>query len=263
MAAPACYQRLVIALADVTCGYGATPVVRAVSFAARAGELVAIVGPNGAGKTTLLRVAAGLLRPRTGMVRIDGLDPAAVPRRLLARTLAYLPQRYELAFPFTALEVVLMGRYAHQRGPGLDGAADVAAARAAMERCDVAALVDRRFDTLSGGERRRVVLAQALCQGARAIVLDEPTAALDPAHAISVMAALVAERDRGAAVLIVTHDLDLAARTADRIVVIGAGRLLADDAPAAALAEPAVAGAFGVTLHLGTLPGGGRFVVAR
>jgi len=254
----------VIALADVTCGYaGAPPVARDVSFAAAAGELVAIVGPNGAGKTTLLRVAAGLMRPRAGTVRVDGVDPAAVPRRTLARTLAYLPQRYELAFPFTGLEVVLMGRYAHQRGPGLDHADDVAAARAAMERCDVAGLAGRRFDTLSGGERRRVVLAQALCQGARAIVLDEPTAALDPAHAIGVMTALAAERARDAAILIVTHDLDLAARFADRIVVIGDGRLVADDTPAAALAAPAVARAFGVTLHQGTLADGGRFVVAR
>lgn len=247
----------------MSCGYAATPVVRDASFAVRAGELVAIVGPNGAGKTTLLRVIAGLLRPRSGMLRVDGLDPATVPRRVLARTLAYLPQRYELAFPFTAIEVVLMGRYAHQNGPGLDQDSDLAAAHAAMSRCDVAHLAERRFDTLSGGERRRVVLAQALCQGARAIVLDEPTAALDPAHAISVMDALAAERARGAAVLLVTHDLDLAARTADRIVVIGDGRLLADDAPVAALGTPSVARAFGVTLHLGTLPNGERFVVAR
>lgn len=252
-----------ITLGDATCGYGATPVVRGASLAVARGELVALIGPNGAGKTTVARLAAGLLRPSSGTVRVDGRDPATAPRRALARTLAYLPQRYELAFPFTALEVVLMGRYARQRGPGLDSAEDEAAARAALGRCDVADLADRRFDALSGGERRRVVLAQALCQGADAIVLDEPTAALDPAHALAVARALAEERDRGAAVLIVTHDLDLAARFADRIVALAAGRVIADGPPADVLGDAAVAAAFGVTLHVGALPGGGRFVVAR
>ena len=253
-----------IGLVDVTCGYGAAPVVRGVSVTVARGELVALIGPNGAGKTTVARLAAGLLRPSGGAVRVDDRDPATAPRRALARALAYLPQRYELAFPFTALEVVLMGRYARQRGPGLDSAEDEAAARAALARCDVVALADRRFDTLSGGERRRVVLAQALCQGADAILLDEPTAALDPAHAIAVARALVEERSRGAAVLIVTHDLDLAARFADRIVALAAGRVIADGRPADVLGDPRVAAAFGVTLHVGALDGeGGRFVVAR
>ncbi len=252
-----------LVLADVGCGYGAAPVLDGISVRAAAGELVAIVGPNGAGKTTLARVVGGLLPARRGTVRIDGRDPARTPRRELAHRLAYLPQRYEVAFPFTALEIVLMGRYAHSRGPGLDRAADVTAAQAAMVRCDVETLVDRRFDTLSGGERRRVLVAQALCQGARLLVLDEPTAGLDPSHAIAVMAALAAERDRGAAVLVVTHDLDLAIRTADRVIVLAHGHVIADAAPAEALATPAVAQAFGCELHLGELRAGGRFLVAR
>jgi iron complex transport system ATP-binding protein len=253
----------VIELAAVTCAYDRAPVVQDVSLTVAAGELVAVVGPNGAGKTSLLRAAAGLLRPRAGAVRVDGRDPAAIRRRELARALAYLPQRYELAFPFTALEVALMGRYAHQRGPGLDGAADLAAATAALVRVDAADLAERRFDTLSGGERRRVLLAQALCQGARAILLDEPTAALDPAHAIAVMAALAVERDRGGAILLVTHDLDLAARHADRVLVLSAGRTLALGPPLDVFARPEVAAGFGATLHVGALPDGGRFVVAR
>ena len=165
-----------VALADVGCSYapGAAPVLDGVSFRAARGELVAVVGPNGAGKTTLARVIGGLLRPARGVVRIDGKDPAGVARRDLARTLAYLPQRYELAFPFTALEIVLFGRYAHHRGPGLEAAEDVKVALAAMARCDVEPLADRRFDTLSGGERRRILVAQALCQGAELLLLDEP-----------------------------------------------------------------------------------------
>ncbi len=252
-----------LALTDVGCGYGAVPVLDGVSLAVAAGELVAVVGPNGAGKTTLARVIGGLLPARRGQVRVDGRDPATTPRRELARTLAYLPQRYELAFPFTALEIVLMGRYAHRAGPGLERAPDLAAAEAAMTRCDVAPLADRRFDTLSGGERRRVLVAQALCQGARLLLLDEPTAGLDPAHAIAVMAALAAERDRGAAAVVVTHDLDLAARAADRVVVLERGRVVADAPPAEAFAAPAVARAFGCALCVGELPGGGRYLVAR
>ncbi len=254
-----------IALADVGCSYapGAAPVLDGVSFRAARGELVAVVGPNGAGKTTLARVIGGLLRPARGVVRIDGKDPAGVARRDLARTLAYLPQRYELAFPFTALEIVLFGRYAHHRGPGLEAAEDVKVALAAMARCDVEPLADRRFDTLSGGERRRILVAQALCQGAELLLLDEPTAGLDPAHAIAVMSALAGERDRGAAAVVVTHDLDLAARLADRVVVLAGGRIIADAPPAEAFAAPAVAAAFGCALHTGELPSGGRYLVAR
>ncbi len=252
-----------IELVAVTCAYDRTPVVREVSLTVAAGELVAIVGPNGAGKTSLLRVAAGLLRPSAGHARIAGRDPATTARRDLARSLAYLPQRYELAFPFTAIEVALMGRYAHQRGPGLERAVDVAAAEAALARVDAAPLAERRFDTLSGGERRRVLLAQALCQGARAIILDEPTAALDPAHAIAVMGALAVERASGAAILLVTHDLDLAARHADRVLVLVDGHAIALGAPLDVFGRPEVAAGFGARLHVGELADGGRFVVAR
>jgi iron complex transport system ATP-binding protein len=249
---------------QVAFGYGERPVLGGVSLAVEAGALVAIVGPNGAGKTTLVRILAGLLRPAGGRVEVAGLDPAAAPRRQVARRLAYVPQVYEVAFPFTVGEVVLMGRYPHRRGLGLglEDAADLAAARAAMARCDVAALELRRFDAISGGEQRRALLAQAFCQGAEAIVLDEPTAALDPAHARAVMTALRAEcAERGAAALVVTHDLNLAARWADRVVVLDQGGVVADGPPLAVLASPAAADAFGLGFHVGTLPGGGAFVV--
>jgi iron complex transport system ATP-binding protein len=147
--------------AGVGFGYDDRAVLRDVGLAVDRGELVAIVGPNGAGKTTLVRVLAGLLRPHRGRVRVDGLDPAAPPRREIARRLAYVPQVYEVAFPFTVAEVVLMGRYPHHRGIALEDAADLAAARDAMARCDVLALETRRFDALSGGEQRRALLAQA------------------------------------------------------------------------------------------------------
>jgi iron complex transport system ATP-binding protein len=249
----------VITLSGVTFGYGRAPILDDLSLTIAPGRVTCVVGANGAGKTTLLKLMAGLLAPARGQVRCFGRDPRATPRRHLARRLAYVPQSYSLAFPFTASEVVLMGRYAH-RGPGLLGLErddDIAEARAAMERCDVLGLADRRFDAISGGEQRRVLLAQAFCQRAEVILLDEPTASLDPAHAIALFTALARERDaRGAAAVVVTHDLNLAARFADRLLLLDdRARLAADGPPAEVLASDAAAAAFAVGLHVGRLPG--------
>ena len=247
---------------DLGFDYGARAVVRGVSLEVARGELVAVVGPNGAGKTTLMRLVAGLLAPGRGSVRVAEIDPWTAPRRAVARTLAYVPQVYEMQFPFTVAEVVLMGRYPQRAGIGLETEDDVAVARAAMDRCDVRALEDRRFDALSGGEQRRALLAQAFCQGADVIVLDEPTAALDPAHARAVMSALRAEcTDQRAAALVVTHDLNLTVRWADRAVLMFGGEVVADGAPLDVFASAAAAAAFGVTLHVGTLPDGAGYVV--
>ncbi len=254
-----------IRLDGVGFSYGAHCVLDGVSATIERGELVCLVGVNGAGKSTLLQLIAGLLRPGAGRVRCAGLDPAAAPRRQVARHIALVPQSYQLAFPFTVGEVVLMGRYAHApRGLlGLERPADVNAADRAMRRCDVRELADRRFDAISGGERRRALLAQAFCQETELILLDEPTSSLDPAHAITFFEALRAQtHQQGATALVVTHDLNLAARFADRVLVLDGERLAADGTPAEVLASPAAAAAFGVTLHVGTLPGSGaRFVV--
>jgi len=209
----------------------------------------------------MLRAIAGLLAPSAGRVRVFELDPAKTPRRALARRLAYLPQKYELAFPFTVGEIVLMGRYARRRGIGLERPEDLAAARAAMDRCDVTALEERRFDQISGGEQRRALLAQALCQAAELLLLDEPTAALDPAHARTLFTTLAAERERGAAAVVVTHDLNAAVRWADRVIVLADGRVAASGPPAEVLASEAASRAFALDIHVGALPSGTRFAV--
>jgi iron complex transport system ATP-binding protein len=248
-------------LVDATVALGGRDVVRAASCEVEAGQLVAIVGPNGAGKTTLVRALAGLVAPRAGRVRAFGKDPARSPRRAVARDLAFLPQQYELAFPFVVEDVVLLGRYAEQRGLGLASPADLAAAREAMTACDVLHLAGRRFDELSGGEARRVIVAQALCQGARCLVLDEPTAGLDPGHARGVFAMLRERCDAGRAAVVVTHDLDLALRHATTAWLVAAGCITARGAPADVLASAATREAFGVEIHVGSLPGGQRFAV--
>jgi iron complex transport system ATP-binding protein len=250
-----------VELAELRVELGGRPVLRGISARVEPGALVAVVGPNGAGKSTLLRAIAGLVPAAVGAVRCLGRDPARAERRALARELAYLPQHYELAFPYAALEVVLLGRYAHQRGLGLASAADLAAAHDAMAACEVADLAERRFDELSGGEARRVLIAQALCQGARCLLLDEPTAGLDPAHARAVLTTLRARCDAGATALVATHDLDLALRTATTIWLCAAGELTAQGTPAEVLGSAAAQAAFGLPLHLGTLPSGTRFAV--
>src|ERR1043165_3247690 len=185
-------------LHDVAVALGGRDVVGEVTAEVVAGELIVVVGPNGAGKTTLLRAIAGLIAPRTGTIRVAGRDPLRTPRREIARDLAYLPQHYELAFPFAVEEVVLLGRYARQRGLGLAGDDDLAAARQAMAACDVAHLASRRFDELSGGEARRVIAARALGQGASCLLLDEPTTGLDPAHARAIFELIRAQCAGGA-----------------------------------------------------------------
>jgi len=252
-----------LTLQDVSVALGARDVVSNVSVEVNEGELVVIVGPNGAGKTTLLRAIAGLVRPRTGSVRVMGHDPMQSVRKTIARDLAYLPQQYEMAFPFAVEEVVLLGRFARQHGLGLASDSDLEAAHTAMKACGVDDLATRRFDELSGGEARRVIIAQALCQGAKCLLLDEPTAGLDPAHARTVFEVLRAQCDDGASAVMVTHDLDLALRYGGTMWLVADGRLAARGAPADVLAAAATQKAFGVAIHVGELPGGGRFAVPR
>ena len=252
-----------LVLQDVSVALGARDVVSNVSAEVGEGELVVIIGPNGAGKTTLLRAIAGLVRPRTGSVRVMGHDPMQSVRQVIARDLAYLPQHYEMAFPFAVEEVVLLGRFARQHGLGLASDTDLEAAHVAMKACAVDDLAARRFDELSGGEARRVIIAQALCQGAKCLLLDEPTSGLDPAHARTVFEVLRAQCDAGSSAVVVTHDLDLALRFAGTRWLVAEGRLAARGAPADVLAAAETQKAFGVAIHVGELPGGGRFAVPR
>jgi iron complex transport system ATP-binding protein len=248
-------------LTDVDVTLAGRAVLRGASAQVGAGELVVVVGPNGAGKSTLLRAIAGLVAPSAGSIRCFGQDPARTSRKRLARELAFLPQSYELAFPFVVEEVVLLGRYAHQRGLGLPRSEDLEAAAHAMRACDVDQLAARRFDELSGGEARRVILAQALCQGSRCLLLDEPTAGLDPAHARAVFANVRARCDEGKAAIIVTHDLDLALRFGRTLWLVASGCIASRGAPADVLASAATRAAFGVDIHVGVLPSGTPFAV--
>ncbi len=192
------------------------------------GGLVGILGPNGSGKTTLLKILGGLLHPIDGRVLIDGQDMAALARRSVARRIAIVPQETRLAFDYSVLDVVLMGRYPHLGAFELEGQDDLAIARDALAATGTAGLADRPFDTLSGGEKQRVVIASALAQAAGTMLLDEPTAALDPGYQIEVASLLRRlNRDRGVTMAVATHDLNLAAGLCRELVLLRGGEVIA------------------------------------
>jgi iron complex transport system ATP-binding protein len=203
-----------------------------VSCAVRAGELVAVVGPNGSGKTTLLRALLGAVPLAAGRALVEGRDVADWPRAALARTIGVVTQREETFLPLRVRETVMLGRYPHLGAFAAESEADRAAVRAALERCDAWELRERRVDTLSGGEWQRVRVARALAQEPRALALDEPTAALDVRHEMEVFELIRQLAGSGLAALVVTHHLNLAARYADRVVLMDRGRVAADGEPA-------------------------------
>jgi iron complex transport system ATP-binding protein len=236
----------------VTAGYGDRAVLHACTLAVARGEVVAIVGPNGAGKSTLLRALAGLLRPSSGSVRLDGVDIATLTRRELARRIAVVPQIFDTLFPFTVREVVALGRTARLGTFGGASRGDLAAIDRAIADLDLADLASRRIDRLSGGERQRAVLAMALAQEADVLLLDEPTVHLDPGHQV-VMLRLVRELacTRGFAVAAVLHDLNLAAAMATRLAVLAEGRIVCDAAPESVINADLIRDVFGPGLVVG------------
>lgn len=209
----------------VTVALGGRDVVRDVSVTVRGGELVALVGPNGSGKSTLLSALAGLRPPRSGRITLGGDDLHALSARDLARRRSVVTQHNRTDTPFTVAEVVAMGRFPWLRTPA---AADSPAVIAdALEVCDLTDVADRPFAQLSGGQQARVSLARAIAQDTPIMLLDEPTAALDIHHQEHVLDTLRTHRDTGAAVLLVVHDLSLAAAYADRVAVLADGALRA------------------------------------
>jgi len=215
----------VLSFQDVSAAAGSREILRGVTLALHAGEVLTLAGPNGAGKTTLFRVASRVLRPSAGSVSLLGRPLEAYTRRELARVLAVVPQDATIAFPFRVGEVVLMGRAPHLGTLGFETRADLERARDAMRRAGIESLADRCVLELSGGERQLVLLARAIAQDPRILLLDEPTAHLDLRHRVRV-AALVRELVReGRSALVVSHDLGLAARSGDRIALLRGGEL--------------------------------------
>jgi iron complex transport system ATP-binding protein len=225
---------------------GLAPAVSEVDLDVEVGGLTALVGPNGSGKSTLLSLLGGLLRPDQGEVTLDGVPLRTLPRRSVAARVAYLPARPLVPADYTARELVLMGRHPSGRGLLLERPEDLAAADAALAEAGAAEFADRVCEQLSSGERQRVLLARVLCQGAGVLLLDEPTSAQDPAHAQDLFALLARRAREGCAVAVATHDLNAAARHADRLVVISHGQAVATGAPRDVLTAETLAQVFQV-----------------
>jgi iron complex transport system ATP-binding protein len=248
-----------IELDGVHLAYGARPILAGVDLRVERGEVVGVLGRNGAGKTSLLRIALGLLRPDRGVARVDGTDLATVARAEVARRVAAMAQDEPLAFSLTVRECVLLGRVAHLPAHGFETEADLDAAAAAMDEVGVRNLSERALETLSGGERRRVMLARALAQQTHALVLDEPADNLDLAHQLELFELLRARAERGSAILVSVHDLNLALRACDRVALLpGDGTLMAGR-PGDILTEARVAQVFAVEAQLAD--GGSHFVI--
>jgi iron complex transport system ATP-binding protein len=207
------------------------PALDRVSCAVAEAQLVAVVGPNGSGKTTLVRVITGLLASEQGAVLVQGRPVGEWRRSALARVLGVVSQREEVVFPLRVDETVMLGRYARLGALAAPSAGDRAAVQAALERCDIAHLVDRSVDSLSGGEWQRVRIARALVGEPRALVLDEPTASLDVRHEMELFELIRQLVADGLAGLVITHHLNLAARFADRMVLLNGGAVVAEGTP--------------------------------
>jgi iron complex transport system ATP-binding protein len=253
---------------DVGFAYaGRQPVLRGITMEMPANSFVGILGPNGSGKTTLLRALAGVVRPSTGHILLDGRDLASVPRQLLARRMAVVPQETHLAFDYTVLEVVLMGRYPYLATFEVEGPEDFAVACESLAATGTLALKDRPFDTLSGGEKQRVILAAALAQIAGSdaegiLLLDEPTVALDLAYQLELGTLLRdLQRRRPMAIAVSTHDLNFAASLCRTLVLLKDGEVLASGPTDEVLTPHRIRLLYGVDAEVTRHPGTGRIVV--
>ncbi len=248
---------------EIEYAVGRKTLLSGVSLVLNPGELLAVIGPNGAGKSTLLRLLAGETRPSRGAVRLDGRPLDGWNRRALARRRAVLPQSSSLSFPFTVGEVVLLGRAPHTGG--VEGALDRAIARHALEAVGMGALAGRAYPSLSGGERQRVHLARVLAQLMRApaqfepgfLLLDEPVTSLDPRHQHAALALAREFVGQGGGALAILHDVNLAARYADRVIVLANGRLVATGTPAEALSPAVLSPVFEMPFRQVADPNGG------
>ncbi|MDQ1334459.1 MAG: transporter ATP-binding protein [Thermodesulfobacteriota bacterium] len=245
----------VINARQLSYSYGHLRGLEDVSFSVQQGDFFIIIGPNGSGKTTLLKCISGILRPRTGRLEILGAAVQGYSRKSLARSIALVPQTAPVDFPFTVTEVVLMGRSPHLGILGVEHQQDLERARQAMDFTGVASLAHRRLDQLSGGERQRVMIARAICQEPRIILLDEPTASLDLAHQVRVMDLMERLRhEKKVTILMSSHDINLAALYGNRLMLLKEGHVVSIGPPAEVLTFQTLEAAYGCPLLVDKSP---------
>ena len=216
---------------DVCFSYGRNAVLQGATFAIERGEFVGILGPNGSGKTTILKLVSGVLRAESGLIKLKDRNIRDYSPREIARHVAVVPQDTAIAFPFSALEIVLMGRSPYLPAFAFDRQADLDIAHEVMRETDTAHLAGRRIHELSGGERQRVIVARALAQQPEILLLDEPVTFLDIRHQIAIHEVLRELNSRGLTVVMISHDLNLASQYCSRLILLSNGRVHATGEP--------------------------------
>lgn len=240
----------------------ATRLLNSVSVEGRTGEVVGLIGPNGAGKTTLLRVLAGLTRASGGDAWIDGQDLGRLGATAVARSIGYVPQVAPDTHAFLSREIVMMGRYPHIGRLGIERASDHVVVASAMDATETTPFENRALYTLSGGERQRVFLARAYAQQPRVLLLDEPTANLDVRHQMRTMSLIRSTADQGISVIAAVHDLALAARYCDRLVLLVQGSVVAEGSPEEVLTPFNIESVYGVRAGVYPDPFTGSLIVS-
>lgn len=250
-------MKIAIKVSRLSCAYPRVSVLKDLSFDVKAGEFFIIIGPNGSGKTTLIRSMAGLMPFSGGGISLNGRPLQKYSRHELASQLAYVSQTGGDDNLFTIQELVLMGRSPYLGILGVEGEKDIAIAKQAISFTGLGHLSDRRIDNVSGGEKQRAHISRAICQETDLILLDEPTAALDLAHQISIMGLMnLLKRDRGTTIVMVSHDLNLAAMYADRLLLLVDGRLAVCGPPEKVIEEKTLEKAYGCGLLVDRSPVG-------
>ena len=220
-------------------------VLHNISLSIKAGEMVGLLGPNGSGKTTLIKLASGVLKPNQGEIGHDGLSLSRLKRKAIARRVAVVPQQFSVPFAFTAREVVMLGRIPFIRPFAEESQVDRQFVSGALEQVGINGLAERRFDELSGGERQKVILAMALAQQPKMLLLDEPTVHLDITHQVEILELVRSlNREQRVTVIAAMHDLNLAALYFDRLILLKEGRVQADGTPAQVLTEDMIRDVF-------------------
>jgi iron complex transport system ATP-binding protein len=239
--------------------YGAVPVLQGIAFVTTAGEIIGIIGPNGSGKTTLLKLLSAILKPETGEIKFEGVDIRRWSRHDLAQKVAVVPQETIFLYPYTVLEIVLMGRAPFTSLLGFDRPEDLQIARESLEQVGLLSMADRPIQALSGGERQMVIIARALTQQPKVLLLDEPTAYLDIRHQQKIYNLLTRlNKEHGLTVVVVSHDLNLAGQYCHRLMMLSEGKTVADGTPEKVLTKERIEAVYGCQVLIDRHPMTGR-----
>ena len=253
----------ILQLEDVSFAYNREPVVNHLSMRVKSGEFVGILGPNGSGKSTLLKLLAGILKPDCGNVLFQNKKLHDYKRKVLAQSLAWLPQEHEMVFPFRVAEIILMGRHPYMSPWQFEGRKDLDIADRAMAITETTALSTRQFNEISGGEKQRVMMACAIAQEPEVLLLDEPTTALDIKYQLEILNILQRlNRDNGMTLLLAMHDLHLASKYCQRLILIDQGKIVKDGTPDEVLQKEILETVYRVPLKIFRDPEDGSVMIS-